>query len=256
MSADATYTNHEMELERTKAANDHEYQRANTLLCQSLAGYTTSETRNLGKLNEAQREITLHMKSCGDAMMTLHGKSPDLHDVVAKELREHEHGRGVCKILQRVAESFVKVGECQRLATSLKARDDAVKLDIVTKRNELSRLKADHEAMVASYDKQKKAHSEIVTRACAYDTFLQNLGNSQALESSLGVRLSRSVSVEDATASAEPVPKRTNNITDRADDTDDTQIVSDDDTQINTLSLLEDDDDTQINEDIAELSLA
>ena len=192
MSADAGYTNHEMELERTKTANDQEYQRAKTQLCQSLAGYTTSETKNLGKLNEAQRELALHMKSCGVAMMTLHGKSPDLHDVVVKELREH--GRGVCKILQRVAESFVKVGECERLATSLKARGDAVKLEIVTKRNELSRLKADHEAMVASYDKQKKAHSKIVTRACAYDTFLQNIGNHQALESSLGVRLSRSCS--------------------------------------------------------------
>ena len=124
------------------------------------------------------------------------------------------------------------MNECESLATPLKARDDAVKLDIAAKINELSRLKADHEAMIASYDKQKKAHSEIVTRACAYDTFLQNIGNHQALESSLCVRLrlSRSCSLEDATAAAEPVPKRTN--ADRADDTDDTQVVEDDDAQV------------------------
>ena len=29
------------------------------------------------------------MKSCGVAMLNLHGKSPDLHDAVAKELRVH-----------------------------------------------------------------------------------------------------------------------------------------------------------------------
>ena len=93
MPDNAGYTNHEMELERTEAANDLEYQRANTLLCQSLAGYNTSQTRNLGKLNEARRELALHMKSCGVAMLILHGKSPDLHDAVANELRVH--GRGV-----------------------------------------------------------------------------------------------------------------------------------------------------------------
>ena len=74
MPDNAGYTNHEMELERTKAANDHEYQRANTQLRQSLAGFTTSETKNLGKLNEARSKIAQHMKSCGGAMVDLHGK--------------------------------------------------------------------------------------------------------------------------------------------------------------------------------------
>ena len=101
------------------------------------------------------------------------------------------------------------MGAYEGLATSFKTKDDEVKLEITAKRNELTRLKIEYEAMCAAYDKQKKADSEIVTRACAYATFLQHIGDSQALESSLGVRLSRSCSLEDAT-DAEPVSKRTN----------------------------------------------
>ena len=206
MSADAGYTNHELEMERTKTANDHEYQSANTQLRQSLSGYTTSETKNQAKLNEAQSKISQHMKTCGGAMVDLQRKSPDLHSAVAKELRIH--GNGVCKLLSRVAESFSKVDAYETLATSLKTKDGNIKLEITAKRNELTRLKVAYESMCAAYDKQKQAHSAIVTRACAYDTFLQNIGDSQALESSLGIRLSRSCSLEDATADAEPVAKR------------------------------------------------